>query len=90
MRGIENYCPEVKFNLGLLFTEARRPRLNFTEGAIIFYHSPTKRAVNICFMHPIHIFFSPYRTVKSGKVGYRVPNLAAVTASLRIREIVKK
>ena len=70
---MENYCPEVKHNLGLLFTEARRaevnsrPRLSFTEGTIIFYHSPNKRAVNICFIHPIHRFFSPYRTVKSGK-----------------------
>ena len=57
----------------LLFTEARRaevnsrPRLSFTEGTIIFYHSPNKRAVNICFIHPIHRFFSPYQTVKSGK-----------------------
>ena len=53
----------VKFNLGLLFTEARRskvnnkPRLNFTKCAIIFYHSPIERAVNICFKHPIHRFF---------------------------------
>ena len=60
--------PEVKFNLGLLFTKARRAevnsrqRLNFTEGTIIFYHSPNKRAVNICFIHPtgIHRFFSPH------------------------------
>ena len=50
---MENYCPEVKFNLGLLFTETRRaevnsrPKLNFTEDTIIFYHSPNKRAVNI-------------------------------------------
>ena len=43
-----------------------RQRLNFTEGTIIFYHFPSKRAVNICFIHPIHRFFSPYRTVKSG------------------------
>ena len=57
MRGmVENYCPEMKFNLGLLFTEAHkeevssRPRLNFTKGTIIFYHSPNKRAVNICFI----------------------------------------
>ena len=45
---MENYCPEVKLNLGLLFTEARRaevnsrPRLSFTEGTIIFYYSPNK------------------------------------------------
>ena len=59
MRGmVENYCPEVKLNPGLLFTEARRaevnswPGLSFTKGAIIFYHSPNKRAVNICFIHP--------------------------------------
>ena len=70
---MENYCPEVKLNLGLLFAEARRaevnsrPRLSFTKGTIIFYHSPNKRAVNICFIHPIHRFFSPYRTVKSEK-----------------------
>ena len=59
---VENYCSDVKFNLGLLFTKARRaevisrPRLNSTEGTIIFYHSPNKRAVNICFIHPIHKF----------------------------------
>ena len=40
--------PKVNFNLGLLFTEARRaevnskPRLNFTEGTIIFYISRIK------------------------------------------------
>ena len=28
-------------------------RLNFTEGAITFHHTPNKRAVNICFIHPI-------------------------------------
>ena len=49
-----NYCPEVN----------NRPMLNFTEGAIIFYHSLNKRAVNICFMHHIHRFFNPYRTWK--------------------------
>ena len=59
---VENYCPEAKFNIGLLFTEARaevnsRPRLNFTEGTIIFYNSPNKVAVNICFIHPIHRVF---------------------------------
>ena len=71
---MENYCPEVnQLNLCLLFTEARRtevnsrPRLSFTKGTIMFYHSPNKRAVNICFIHPIHRFFSLYRTVKSGK-----------------------
>ena len=57
----------------LLFIEARRaevnsrPRLSFNKGTIIFYHSPNKRVVNICFIHPIHRFFSPYRTVQSGK-----------------------
>ena len=25
---VENYCPEVKFNLSLLFTEARRAEVN--------------------------------------------------------------
>ena len=70
---MENNCPEVKLNLGLLFTEAcrakvnSRPRLSFTEGTKIFYHSVNKRAVNICFIHPIHRFFSPYRTVKFSK-----------------------
>ena len=63
---MENYCPEVKVNIGLLFTEARRaevnsrPRLNFTEGTIIFFNSPNKIAVNICFIHPFIDFFSPY------------------------------
>ena len=75
---VENYCPEVKLNLCLLFTEDRRaevnsrPMLSFTEGTIIFYHSPNKRAVNICFIHPIHRFFSPYRTesrLSSSKFG---------------------
>ena len=33
-----------------------RQRLNFTKGTIIFYHFPNKRAVNICFIHPIHRF----------------------------------
>ena len=55
-----------------------RPRLSFTEGTIIFYHSPNTRAVNICFIHP-----------GIWKVGYRVSNSAAVTASSRVREIVK-
>ena len=56
--------PEVKFNLGLLYTDAcraevnySRPRMNFTEGAILFYHSSNKRAVNICSIQPIHRFF---------------------------------
>ena len=73
MRGmVENYCPRGEIQpLPILFTEARRAevnsrqRLNFTEGTITFYHSPNKRAVNICFKHPIHRFFSSYRTVKS-------------------------
>ena len=30
-------------------------RLNFTEGTIIFYDSPNKRAVNICFIHHIPV-----------------------------------
>ena len=36
-RMVENYCPEVKLNPGLLFTEAvnSRPGLSFTEGTII-------------------------------------------------------
>ena len=60
---VENYCPEVKLNPGLLFTEVRRaevnsrPGLSFTEGTIIFYHFPNKKAVYICFIHPIHRFF---------------------------------
>ena len=68
MKGIvENYCPEVKLNLGLLAEVNSRPMLSFTEGTIILYHSPNKRAVNICFIHPIHRFFRPYWTEKSGK-----------------------
>ena len=60
--------PEVKFNRGLLLAKVNsRPRLNFTEGTIIFYHSPNKKAVSICFIHHIHRFFSPYRTLKSGR-----------------------
>ena len=51
---------EVEFNLCLLFTEARnrRPRLNFTESAIIFYPSRNKRAVNISFIRHILRFLS--------------------------------
>ena len=51
--------PEMKFNLGRLFTEAgsSRPRLNFTEGTIIFYHSVNKKkTVNVCFILPIYRF----------------------------------
>ena len=69
---MENYCPGGEIQpLPILFTEAHRAevnsrqRLNFTEGTITFYHSLNKRAVNICFIHPIHRFFSSYRTVKS-------------------------
>ena len=70
---MENYCPKVKFNLDLLFTEARRtevncrPRLNFIKGTIIFHHSPNRRTVNICFIRLTDRFFSLYRTVKFGK-----------------------
>ena len=36
MRGmVENYCPEVKLNLGLLFTMDSTPRFGFTESTII-------------------------------------------------------
>ena len=79
MRGmVENYCPEVNSRL----------RLNFTEGAIISYHFPDKRAVNICFIHPFIDFLVRTKPGKMKK-GYRVQNLAAVTAFLRFREIVK-
>ena len=60
---VENYCPEVKLNPGLLFTEVRRvkvnsrPGLSFTEGTIIFYHSPNKRAVNTVLYTPFIDFF---------------------------------
>ena len=73
MRGIvDNYCPEVKF----------------TKGAVIFYHSPNIRAVNICFIHPIYRIFSPLPNCKMWKVGYQVPNSIAVAASLKVREMV--
>ena len=33
LRGmVENYCPEVKLNLGLLFTKARRAEVNSSQG----------------------------------------------------------
>ena len=72
---VENYCPRDEIqpwptiHLGptLRASVNSRLRLNFTKGTIIFYHSPNKRAVNILFIHSIHRFFSPYRTVKSGK-----------------------
>ena len=81
---MENYCPRGEIQPWPTIHRGpnSRPRLNFTEGPIIFYHSPNKRAVNICFIHPIHRFLSPYRTVK-------VQNSAVVTASLIVREIVK-
>ena len=78
MRGmVENYCPEVKLNLGLLFTEARRAEVNirrrlslsFTEGTIIFYHSPKKSSQYFVLYTPFIDFFSPYRTITS-EVGY--------------------
>ena len=52
---MENYCPQGEIQPWPI-TEARRAkvnsrqRLNFTEGAIIFYHFLNKRAVNICFI----------------------------------------
>ena len=55
---MENYCPEVKLNPGLLFTEARRaeansrPGLSFTEGKVIFYHSPNKKSSQYLFYTP--------------------------------------
>ena len=62
MRGtVENYCPRGEIQPCLLFTEARSlvERLNFTEGTIIFYHSPNlKKTVDaVCFIHPIHRLF---------------------------------
>ena len=56
---MENYCPEVKFNLGLLFTEARRaevnsgPRLHFTEGTIISTMPRIKE-------QPIFVLYTPF------------------------------
>ena len=77
MRGmVENYCPEVKLNpeAGLLFTEARRaevnsrPGLSFTEGTIIFYHSPNKKSSQYLFHTPLFIdFLVRTEPVKSGK-----------------------
>ena len=58
---MENYCPEVNSRLKLIFTE----------GAIIFHYSPSKRAVTICFIHHFHRFFSPYQAVKSGKLAIK-------------------
>ena len=76
MRGmVENYCAEVKLNPGLLFTGAR--------------NSPKKGQSIFVLYTPFIDIFSPYRTRKIWKVGYRVPNSAAVTASSRVREIVK-
>ena len=56
---MENYCPEVKFNLGLLFTGVRRAevnrrlRLNFTEGTIIFYIPRIKK-------RSIFVLYTPF------------------------------
>ena len=80
MRGmVENYCPRGEIQpLPTIRAEVNsRLRLNFTGSAIVFYHSPNKRAVNICFIYPINRFCSRYRTIK-------VPNSAAVTASPRL------
>ena len=54
---MENYCPEAA-----RAEVNSRPKSNFTEGTMIFYHSPNERAVNICFIHPIHRLFSRYQT----------------------------
>ena len=73
-----NTMPAVNQSLGVQILTAHegndeiqpwpsKPRLNFTEGTTIFYHSLNKRAVNICFIHPIHRFFSSYQIAKSGK-----------------------
>ena len=36
MRGmVENYCPEVKLNPGLLFTEARMAEVNIGQGWVL-------------------------------------------------------
>ena len=47
--------PEMKFNLDRLFTKAgsSRPRLNVTEGTIIFYHSVSKKSSQ-CLFHTPH------------------------------------
>ena len=85
---VKNYCPRGEIQPKPIFTEARRAkvnsrlRLNITEGAIIFYHSLNKRAVNICSIQPIHRFCTPYWTIK-------VQNSATVTASPRVTEIVQ-
>ena len=101
---MENYCPRGEIQPWPNISEARRakvnrrPRLNFTEGTIIFYHSLKKERSIFALYTPFIDFFSTYRTVKSaGKSGKqaiefpgRVPNSAAVPASSRVGEIVKK
>ena len=68
---MENYCPEVKLNPGLLFTEARRakvnsrPGLSFTEGTIIFYHSPHEQPIFVLYT-PFIDFLARTEPVKSG------------------------
>ena len=87
---VDNYChpgeiqPLPAIHLGPRASVNSRLGVNYTEGAIIFYHSPNKIAVNICFIpiHRYHRFCGPYRTGK-------VKNAAAVTASPRVREIEK-
>ena len=56
MRGmVENYCPEVNLNPGLLFTEARRaevnsrPGLSFTEGSNNFLPFPESKSSQYLF-----------------------------------------
>ena len=74
MRGmVENYCPEVKLNHGrLLFTEAHkakvnsRPGLSFTEGTIIFYHSPHEQSIFVLYTQFID-FLVRTELLKSGK-----------------------
>ena len=70
---VENYCPEVKLNLGLLFTEARRAEVNsramlsFTEGTMISTIPRIKEQSIFVLYTPFIFFFSPYQTVKSEK-----------------------
>ena len=70
---MENYCPEVKLNPGLVFTEARRaevnsrPGLSFTEGTI-FSTIPRIKEQSIFVLYtPFIDFLVCTEPVNSGK-----------------------
>ena len=70
---VENYCPEVKLNPGLLFTKARRAEVNsrlglsFTKGTIISTIPRIKEQSIFVLYTPFIDFLVCTEPVKSGK-----------------------